>query len=429
MNPGVVSEEEVAARILADTVHYRTTLRKAAEEFFTKHPGLDYMRPIVRALGTGVARHFLLLDHGLSKLGYGPPSQSQKWMLARILAYEALMGKLKKSRAQRAAQKAGIRLADLEALREMGISGVVSGLSGQKRLSILYSMPQWILEEILRLEPPSPEKLLKTLNTDPARWIRISPWVDRAWLVRRLRANGVVVEPDPLLPGIARIISGAEKASRLEEHAKGFYVFQDKASSLVVYTGEPRGKTVVDVTAGPGSKITLAGWLGARHLVAGDLKPHRAVEVSKLAARTGVDHLIDVYQGDARQPPLRLKAADLVIVDPPCTDLGRLQYEPEIKMWLTRGDMAFYSRLQRTMLSRILAEAKPGARIVYSVCTITWRETVWVTRRVLEETPYASPVEPPIRIGVRVKGVPEAQLLLPHLHGTQGFSILLLEKK
>ncbi len=424
-----VLEEEVVAKLLAVTVEERTSLRKAVEEFFSRHRGLAYMKPFVRAVGLGVARNYILLDRALEKLGYGPPSHSKRWMLARVLAYEALMGRLKPGRAQRLAPRAGLEVSDLNRLREIGVGDIVSGLSGLERLSVLYSMPRWILEEIARLEPPGLEKLLKTLNQDPARWIRIAPWASPGEVARKLKASGVLLEPDPVLPGVARIVEGAATASRHQLHAQGVYVFQDRASSLVSFLAKPRGKRVADLTAGPGGKITLAGWLGAAMLVGGDLKQGRVEQVKAMAKRTRVDHLLDAYQGDARAPPLRIEALDSLIVDPPCTDLGRLQYEPEIKMWLTRGDMVYYSRVQKSMLSTVLRRARPGTRIVYSVCTLTWRETVWVVKHALEEEPYATPVEPEPRIGVKPPSLPEAQLLLPHLHRSQGFFIAVIEKK
>ncbi len=423
----MVMPEEVAARILSDAVYNRTSLRAAAEKFFGEHPDLDYMKPIVRVLTLNVARNYMLIDRALQQLGYGPPSHAYRWMLARVLAYEVFLGrKYKRSRLEKLAPKAGIAFEDLLKLQDTTPRDVVKDLSGIERVSVLYSFPRWILEELLEAGVPDTPRLLEALNRDPVRWIRIAPGVNRERLRESLAAQGVLIEFDPVLPDAALILKGAERATKTREYSEGLYTLQDKASMLVSHLATPRAKTCGDVTAGAAVKASHLAWLGARYVVAGDVKVSRLYEAKRLINRLHVGHLVDVYAADARRTPLR--GLDVVIVDPPCTDVGRLQYEPEVKMWITRGDLRFFQRLQYQILRRVAEWARPGTRIVYSVCTLTASETLKVVRRVLREVPELEEEEPRLQVGEKVKGLPSAQRLYPHKHLCQGFFIAVLRK-
>ncbi|ALL00093.1 tRNA and rRNA cytosine-C5-methylase [Pyrodictium delaneyi] len=422
----MVLPEEVAARILSETVRHRASLRDTATRFFSRNPELDYMKPIVRVLTLGVARNYMLLDKVLESLGYGPPSHSTRWMLARILVYEALSDKLKPTRARKLAPRAGLDADKILELRGAEPQEFVRGLGGVEKLSVLYSFPRWMVEELLGAEIPELPRLLESLNQDPTRWIRVKPEVDIEWLRERLRGQGVEIEPDRDLPDIARIVSGDSKATRTEEYQKGLYILQDKASALVSWVARPRDSVAVDPTAGAAVKASHMAWLGARYVVAGDVKPERIREARRTLSRLAVGHIIDLVAGDARQPYLR--GFDVTVVDPPCSDIGRLQYEPEVKLWLTRGDIHYFRRLQLRIVSAVVEAALPGSTIVYSVCTLTRSETIWVIRRLLERHSDVEIVEPEPVLGEKPRRLPRSQRLLPHLHKTQGFFIAKLVK-
>ncbi|AEM38675.1 Fmu (Sun) domain protein [Pyrolobus fumarii 1A] len=426
----MVLPEEIAAYILAMTVRRRTSLRSVAEEFFERNPELDYMKPIVRVLTLGVARNFMLLDHALEKLGYGPPSHARSWMLARVLAYEAIFGKLKRSRVEKLASKARLKPEDVYKLKGVKPSDIVSDLHGIDKLAVRYSFPRWILEELLTAGVYDLDALLEALNRDPVRYIRVAPGVDRVKLAKMLREEGVIVEPDPRLPDLMRIVEGADRAAKTKAYEEGLYTIQDKASALVTHLLEPQGEVAVDYTAGAAVKASHAAWLGARFVVACDIKPLRFTGrygARGLISRLKVGHVIDLVVADARRPATRpLKR---IIVDPPCSDIGRLQYEPEIKMWLTRGDAKMYSRIQRQILKAVVEHAAPGARIVYSVCTLTYSEAERVVKRVLRESSGVNLVRIKPPFGDESPKLPGAIRTYPHRHDSQGFFIAVLEKE
>jgi 16S rRNA (cytosine967-C5)-methyltransferase len=419
--------EEVAARLLAEAVRQRTSLRAVAARFFASSPNLSYMKPVVRVLTLGVARNFLLLDRVLASLGYGPPSHSTQWMLARVLAYEALSGKLKPSRARAAARKAGVDAVKLLELRNARPEEFVKGLTGKQRLSVLYSVPMWLLEELERANVKGMEELLRMLNTDPTRWIRIRPDVDRRSLLAKLSEKyGIEAVEDPDLPDVARIVSGDSMLAKTEEHSRGLYVIQDKASALVSWVASPRGRIAVDPTAGAAVKASHLAWLGASYVVASDANPARLSEATRTLSRLALNHIVDLVVADARRPHIR--GFDAAVVDPPCSDVGRLQHEPEVKMWLTRDDIRMFRGLQYRILRAFLEAAPRSSTIVYSVCTLTYSETFDVISRVMKDVGDVELVDAEPLIGERPRRMPKAQRMLPHIHETQGFFIAKLVK-
>ncbi len=425
----VVLPEEIAAYILALTVKRRTSLRSVAEEFFERNPELDYMKPIVRVLTLGVARNYMLLDHALERMGYGPASNARRWMLARVLAYEAIFGKVKRSRVAKLAPKAGLREGDVYKMRGWSPDDIVSDLHGLDRVSVRYSFPRWMLEEMLTAGIHDLDKLLEALNRDPVRYIRVAPGVDIDRLARSLREEGVVIKRDEHLPDVARIVEGEERAAKTKAYEEGLYTIQDKASALVSHLLEPQGRVAADYTAGAAVKATHAAWLGARYVVASDVKPLRFTGrygAKGLISRLRLWHLIDLVVADGRRPATR--PLTRIIVDPPCSDLGRLQYEPEVKMWLTRGDAKMYSRLQRQLLVAALNNLKRGGRLVYSVCTLTYTEGERVVKHALRNVDGVELVKVKPPFGDLAPKLPGAIRTYPHRHETQGFFIAVLER-
>ncbi|MET1101664.1 MAG: RsmB/NOP family class I SAM-dependent RNA methyltransferase [Pyrodictiaceae archaeon] len=419
-------EEEVTALILAEVVRNRTNIRIVAERFFSKRPELAYMRPFVRKVGMSIARNYMLLDHVLRELGYRSQSIT-RLMLARILIYEALLGKPVWRRIEKLAVKAGLKLEDVKRITSSSAEDYFKGIQGIDRLALKYSMPRWILEELLSMGVRDLDRMLSVLNRDPDyRWIRVAPGIDKDRLAEYLKSEGIEVEYDPILSDAAKVKRGLDRLSRTECYLKGCYVIQDRASILVGHVARPAGKILVDPTSGVGVKASHAVWLGARYVIASDIKLQRILDAKNFFKRLRADHIIDIVHADGRK--LFLRGYEVIIVDPPCTDLGRLQVEPEIRMWLTRGDVKFYRRLQLRLLLEAAKRASKGTTIVYSVCTFTRSETVWVIRRLLEEVPYLEVVEAEPRIGLRPQGLPEAQLLLPHISESQGFFIAKLIK-
>ncbi len=141
--------------------------------------------------------------------------------------------------------------------------------------------------------------------------------------------------------------------------------------------------------------------------------------------RLRLDHAVHIAVWDARLLPLRSSAENrIVIVDPTCSNLGRLSHEPELKMWLRSSDVKRAARLQRELLRKVLEALPRGAKVLYSVCSWSVKEAEEVVESVAN---LAEPREPLITIGLE-SSVRGAQRLYPHVHGTLGFFVAFLER-
>ncbi len=400
----------------------RWSLSRAAGWFFSRNPGLSHFKPPVRVITLGVARNFILLDRALEHIGYGPPRNDLRWMLGRVMAFSLLFWRLKPSRVARGARRSGIGYRDLIKLRDVSPRDLVKGLSEFDRLSVLYSMPKWMLAQLKAAEIPNLEELLRTLNRDPNRWLRVRLNAGRGRIEAALRDAGVMAEPDEQLPDVLKIIEAPGGLPRLLD--RRVVVLQDKASALVSHVLQPGGRRVGDLTGGAAIKASHMAWLGAKGVFSMDISVRRVFEEAAPNVKAmDVGSIVDLAVGDVKKPPIR--GLDAVLVDPPCTDLGRLQFNPEIKMWLKPRDLRVMSGLQLGMMK---AASGASRTLVYSVCTLTYSETIRNARIASEEFGL-EPIEAQPIVGERPPGFPKAQRMLPHIHGTQGFFIAKFKTK
>src|SRR5262249_4829719 len=128
--------------------------------------------------------------------------------------------------------------------------------------------------------------------------------------------------------------------ARWHAFADGACAVQDEASMLVARMLEPRaGELVIDACAAPGTKTThLAQLMDNRgRVVAVDPQPARLDRVSDAATRLGVTIVQTVLSSVQDLGGVYASQADAVLVDAPCSNLGVLRRNPEVK-WRRRPD-------------------------------------------------------------------------------------------
>jgi len=239
-------------------------------------------------------------------------------------------------------------------------------------LALATGHPDWMVGELHhRLGTERTRAVLEADDDAPGLTLRATG--DRDALVAELRALGIDARPSELVAEAVRA-PGADPR-RLAAVTSGRAVPQDEASMLVVHaTGVRPGDRVIDLCAGPGGKAThlaaLAGPDG--HVVAVELRPARAAMIADLAARVGVG--VDVRVGDGTDPPVD-GAADVVLVDAPCTGLGTGRRRPEVRWRRSPDDLSGLGDLQRRLLAAGSRRVRAGGRLTFAVCTWTQTET------------------------------------------------------
>jgi 16S rRNA (cytosine967-C5)-methyltransferase len=149
--------------------------------------------------------------------------------------------------------------------------------------------------------------------------------------------------------------------------ANGDWWVQDAAAALPARAfGDVRGKRVLDLCAAPGGKTLQLAAAGA-HVTAIDKSEQRLKRLRENLARTKLQAEVictDALEYRASEP------FDAVLLDAPCTSTGTLRRHPDVA-WLRRPtDVRALADLQAQLLQAAAAQLKPGAPLVYAVCSL-----------------------------------------------------------
>ena len=251
-------------------------------------------------------------------------------------------------------------------------------------LSITLSHPRWLAERWLdRVGFDRTERWLQFNNAVPpvtlrANRLRISP----EDLSVRLHELGVSVERGQYAPDALIVSRRAERDGgaapgwlpfvRNDRHdLQGLAVVQDEASQLVTLLAGPRpGPRVLDTCAAPGSKTTaLAAALPpGGSIVACDVRSRRLHTLRQALYQAGAAR-VRLVQADLQQPVPFSTTFDCVFVDAPCSGLGTLRRDPDIKWRREPFDLEELARTQRRLVDHAAAAVAPGGRLVYATCS------------------------------------------------------------
>ena len=222
---------------------------------------------------------------------------------------------------------------------------------------------------------------------------------------------------------------------------KGWLYLQDQASQLIArlalrLMAENQPAKILDMCAAPGSKASLiASELSADSLViAADLHFHRLRTVKELSARLGVENINPIRLNAEQDLPFAPQTFDLVLLDAPCSGLGTLQRNPEIKWRMNETKIVELAELQKRLLLKASEQVKPGGLLLYSVCSTEPEEgeevVAWfrrqnsgysdVTGERLAELKVDNPPILTTTVGART---------FSHRHGSESFFLCVLRKE
>ena len=298
-------------------------------------------------------------------------------------------------------------------------------------LAIRTSFPTWLARRWMeRYGTDEATRLMRAMNDRPPITVRVNTLrSSRAAVAERLAAEeGLRALPTPLAPeGLAVEGGGAPGAWHVFQD--GAIAIQDEASMLIAHLLEPfPGAVVADACAAPGTKAThLAQLMENRGLIyALDPQPARLARVAEAAARLGVG-IIEPRGGTAEALAGDLRdRCDAVLVDAPCSNLGVLRRNPDVKWRRREEDIAVSGRRQADILTAAATMVKPGGRLVYATCSLEPEENEAVIRT-LREARLDFSNDPPAAFPVSLDadGVLRCR---PHVHGTEGFTAVRLRR-
>ena len=305
-----------------------------------------------------------------------------------------------------------------------------------KRLSIQYSMPEWILNLWLKAyDSDIVEQMLQAFQRETPLTIRCNlRMVTPKQLKEHLEAEGVTVKVHPYLE-YAFHISGFDYLGDLESFQNGEFSVQDISSMLVSELADPKeGDYVIDVCAAPGGKsLHMAEKLnGSGHVEARDLTEYKVSLIQENIERTGLSNVEAVQQDALIFDEASVGKADIVLADLPCSGLGVLAKKTDLKYKATKEGADSLAKLQREMLKNVQAYVKDEGKLVYSTCTINSAENMDNVHWFLNQYPEFELIDihgslcEELQKDVKENGCIQ---LLPGVHQSDGFFLACMKKR
>lgn len=297
-------------------------------------------------------------------------------------------------------------------------------------------LPEW-LQESLAAQYGAEETaaLARALNQPAPLDLRVNTLkTDRDALLAALAADGIGATPGALSP-LAIRLKDKPSLARHPRFADGSFEVQDEGSQLLGLLLAPRrGEMVVDFCAGAGGKTLLLGALmkNTGRLYAFDISDKRLANLKPRLARSGLSNVHPVRIESERDAKVRRLAGklDRVLVDAPCSGLGTLRRNPDLKWRQTPEAVAELTGKQASILASAATLVKPGGRLVYATCSLLAEENDRVVEDFLAVHPQFAEVPADSLLAKYGVELPGSRLrLLPHRHGTDGFFAVALEKK
>jgi 16S rRNA (cytosine967-C5)-methyltransferase len=297
-----------------------------------------------------------------------------------------------------------------------------------------HNLPPWLAEALEAQLGEEFWPLVESLQHTAGLDVRVNTLLaKRADVQAELVAHGIAVVPTPFSPWGLRM-NAKPNLSKLALFEKGLIEVQDEGSQLLaLLVDAKRGEMVADFCAGAGGK-TLALGASMRNtgrLYAFDTSAHRLDALKPRLARSGLSNIHPVaiaHERDERIKRLRGKM-DRVLVDSPCTGLGTLRRNPDLKWRQTPEAVAELSVKQTAILASAARLLKPGGRLVYATCSLLPEENEQIAQAFSVAHPNFKPL--PVKDLLTELDVDQASTLCtaddlylrlwPHCHATDGF--------
>ena len=293
-------------------------------------------------------------------------------------------------------------------------------------LTVTLSHPRWLAERWLdRLGFEAAERWMQFDNATAPLTLRANRFlVSRDELIHRLQERDVLVRPGRFAPDAVMVEAGQPLRDPGVE--AGWFVVQDESSQLVALLAGPSpGRRVLDTCASPGGKTTaLASAAGSESLVvACDVRDRRLELLRRTVDATSARN-VAVVQADLTRPLPFADLFDCVIVDAPCSGLGTLRRDPDIRWRRHEVEIAELAASQSVMLRHAAAAVCRGGRLIYATCSGEPEENEAVVERFLSNEPGFMAVDArTVHPALPPEVVDPAGHLrtTPHQHGLEAF--------
>ena len=295
-----------------------------------------------------------------------------------------------------------------------------------------HNLPPWLVEPLKKQLGKDFWPLVDSLNAPAGLDMRVNTLKGkRADIQKELAKSALKTIATPYSPWGLRLADKSQ-LGRLDAFTRGAIEVQDEGSQLLaLLVDAKRGEMVVDFCAGAGGK-TLALGASMRNtgrLYAFDTSAHRLDALKPRLARSGLSNVHPVAIAHERDDRIKRLAGkiDRVLVDAPCSGLGTLRRNPDLKWRQNPKAITEMTAKQTAILQSAARLLKPGGRLVYATCSVLREENEGIAEAFSAANPGFQVLEvAPLLTHLGVERADQLTRgpylrLWPHLHQTDGF--------
>jgi 16S rRNA (cytosine967-C5)-methyltransferase len=299
------------------------------------------------------------------------------------------------------------------------------------------NLPKWLFDKfVAQYGETEAMQLADALNQPAPLDLRVnSIKATRDEAVARLAEAPIAAEPMPYAPLGLRVLK-KPALQNLPLFKEGAIEVQDEGSQVLSQiVGAKRGEMVVDFCAGAGGKTLALGALmrNTGRLYAFDISEKRLAKLKPRLARSGLSNVHPVQIAHERDAKIKRLAGkiDRVLVDAPCSGLGTLRRNPDVKWRQKVEAIAEMQEKQASILDGAARLLKGGGRLVYATCSLLNEENDFIVEQFLASHPdfVLVPMNKVLAEQKIELDMGDYLKLLPHKHQTDGFFAAVLERK
>ena len=308
-----------------------------------------------------------------------------------------------------------------------------------------HNLPEWLVQPLKDQLGAGFWPLVESLSQSAPLDLRVNALKEkRADVQKELAKAAIKSVATPYSPWGLRI-EGKPALTKLDAFTRGAIEVQDEGSQLLaLLLDAKRGEMVVDFCAGAGGK-TLA--IGAQmrntgRLYAFDVSAHRLEALKPRLARSGLSNVHPAALAHERDERVKRLAGkiDRVLVDAPCSGLGTLRRNPDLKWRQDEKAVAELNEKQLSILTSAARMVKSGGRLVYATCSVLPEENEHIAESFQKAHPDFVPLDAGETLaklkvehaeGLCAGGETGTRYvrLWPHIHQTDGFFAAVWERK
>ena len=297
-----------------------------------------------------------------------------------------------------------------------------------------HNLPEWLVAPLKAQVGDGFWPLVAQLNASAPLDLRVNTFTDKREDVQKeLKAAGIDATPTPFSPWGLRI-QGKPALSQLDLFSRGAVEVQDEGSQLLaLLLDAKRGEMVCDFCAGAGGKTLAIGasMRSTGRLYAFDTSAHRLEALKPRLARSKLSNVHPAAIAHERDDRIKRLSGkmDRVLVDAPCSGLGTLRRNPDLKWRQSPQSVAELTVKQTSILASAARLLKSGGRLVYATCSLLPEENEAIAQAFSAAHPEFEPLS--VSQTLEALKVHDAASLCsadglylrlwPHLHASDGF--------